>query len=1540
MLLGTNQINAQCFLLCENSINVSLDENCLAVISADEVFDGVPPSSCSYTVTIEETGSDSITAAGAYTYELANDFGNSCWGIVIANDKLPPSLTCQCDTLFSPVQQFAGALNANSSRWTRPENSSGSCEGASNVTFEVFEFQIESFTGGDELIVFTSSAENSFMSLYQSGFDPSEPCSNIVAVDNDGGVNDVSQLTTNLSPGVNYFLVISPKTSASNNLGAFSIFVDQVNAQLMQVNPICEFFCHELNEQSLLDDILPSVNQSLPVDNCNSYDFLPESINISMGDDCGSRIVERILSYGYNNGTEYETVSCTQNFLFKAVTLTGGGATSNGVWEEFPGRGTHGYYFPQEEVIMTCGSSLEVVDIVDYFDIDTPGRPVGKENDDFGVTSNVIENNEGIPYAYPYYVALGQDGNYHAQIIDGNVCNLFFEYSDNVLSACGSACPGNVRAVRSWFIIDWCTGATEVFDQFIRAVDEEAPNIEVNDLTVSVDPWECNANFEVPIPEVVHDNCDNSVQFNVTPPTGINIENNTANEVPIGEHIFVYDATDCCGNMGTAEMKVTVVDQTPPIAQTKENIVVNLTTDGLSEGIAKIFPMDIDNNSSDGCGALHMEIRREDPTSENCAPGNSTYSNNINYPNNDENDPDNGEFVTFCCDDLTETDLDGTPFGEYTVWLRVWDDGDFDGVFGSAGDNFNESWTTVRVEDKLDANIICPDNIELECLDAWEDPLIAGAPSASTGCGIADCDEMPTDNFVDKPAGIPPFQGEAIPAYDPTCRRGAIRRNWTCAGQQCTQWIIMRDGPADQIEITWPEDLEIDCDNFDQGEPVYQSGPCGMIGTTLDQDTFFFEENTCFKLINEWTVINWCEYDEDDSDLNDFPELSDDGITPGYFTHTQTVLYFDNEPPELVLPDTTYSLNLKCETENQFLEASAIDDGACASLKVSWLVDIDLWQDGVIDYSYSSFLPVDDEFYLAPSEENISVPIPDGLTGGCESLHAVLWTVRDACGNNRSRSSIFTIVDDKAPGILCANITTATMTNGSVEIDAKTFDHGTWDNCFEDEGNQYTFSDIPPPTSDDGSIVYYNEFGTANLETYLAGEADAWNPETNSATRIITCDIFADDNHTGGYSPINMYVWDQCLNKTMCIINIRLIDEDGEGCVPLEIANFQGRVVNINQEPVSDITIEVENISQNYTFSETTDENGFYTLTQNPLTNDYRISGYGDQDHKNGVSAADLIAIQRHVLGIESITSPYSLIGADANCDERISAIDIIQIQRLILGVNQEFEYCPSWVLIPENVELSEDPWPFESSIEIVDLLMDELDVNFIAQKVGDVNASASPNIHPLHMEERSENICHFSYSHALQGDISEIEFSTDQGLYGFQLSLNIGPAELINFDSDLIEINESNYHFEDGVLKIVWTSPTKIDTDGPLFSVRFESLTKEITLDKSMVSLAVDNVRSAGQEIILNAGKTIDYQVFPNPWDDKLNVGIQSAKEDKIEFRFFTADGRLIFNDASQCINGYNQFTFDRQRFDGMRGLVFMEIQLGERRIIDKIIL
>ena len=137
---------------------------------------------------------------------------------------------------------------------------------------------------------------------------------------------------------------------------------------------------------------------------------------------------------------------------------------------------------------------------------------------------------------------------------------------------------------------------------------------------------------------------------------------------------------------------------------------------------------------------------------------------------------------------------------------------------------------------------------------------------------------------------------------------------------------------------------------------------------------------------------------------------------------------------------------------------------------------------------------------------------------------------------------------------------------------------------------------------------------------------------------------------------------------------------------------------------------------------------GFYTGLPGDST---RVSFTKDGNPLNGVSTADLVEIQKHILGLKSFVNPYQYVAADVNQDGQITVYDVVLIQKLILGISSEFPKGQSWRLLPRDFS-----FPTLNPIMPVipnDIIYVRTDVlrnsNFqlVGVKLGDVNFTADP---------------------------------------------------------------------------------------------------------------------------------------------------------------------------------------------------------------------
>lgn len=1292
------------------------------------------------------------------------------------------------------------------------------------------------------------------------------------------------------------------------------------------VLPECTFRCTE--EPGFVAGTLvypkPTVNE-----NCGTYTTAFSDARISTT--CGTTKIRRtwIFTDIYGNKSN----SCVSEYTFAAVSLPIVTPPYNNVQlsckEETSPAGVFAYVKAKvyEELLVTYSAQIPAV----YANLDAAKAAAN--------ANATIEANRS---AYPTV------GGFP---LTGQLCNLMTAKSDTELTVCNEACTNSKKIIRVWTILDWCNGNNTTMTQIIKATDEEAPTVDGEDLVVvSVDPWSCQGNFLMPAPTILHDNCSDVVTYTIQAPAGVTVVRDAAtgryNIVGAikGDNAFKYIAKDCCGNEGTFDFVVRVVDRTPPIAVAKQQIVLSLTTGGEGDGIAKLFANSVDNGSYDSCSPVHLELRRERSSNRDetdCDhPGNWTY-NNDGHPNDDKDDDDKGAFVKFCCSDITNRE-GIVPFGIVKVWMRVWDDGDMNGVYGSAGDNYNETWVEVRVEDKLTPRIVCPANITINCDDDERNLDKVGAATAYSNCVNLET-EYTDVNFLS------------------SCKVGYILRTWRIKSRPtitCTQRITkVNPTPYSATSIVWPDDVTTNCAIPTSDRPTWSSGPCEQIGVSLKSDTFYFESGACMKILNKWTLINWCTYDPNASS----PE--------GYYSHTQVIKVIDEVKPTLSsCADLMFEINdhndadadgNKCETKNLMLTKTADDQGQCASAWLKWVARVDLWGDGKYEYEYSSFLPSTDanfndtngngipDIYAAPTGRNgeFKITIPEDIVGSM-SNHKVEWKVTDGCGNVTTCSQNFMVVDKKKPTPYCLNISSALMNNGKVELWAADFNLGSFDNCTPKEKLLFTLNEAHPVLTKLTQVHYFKGLGqNATLAEYNAGTAQQWLPSKNSSGMIFDCDDIPSVD-------VKLSIWDEKFNTDYCTVTLNLADNQGACGGSTSKASIAGKISNDLGKTLGNAKVTLVNGVPEHTKSFMTSTDGTFMFPNNFMHYNYEVSASKNDDYMNGVSTLDLVMIQRHVLGLNIFNSGYQTIAADVNNDEKITASDLTELRKLILGIYTKLPNNESWRFITAGQTFADarNPWPINEAIVIADLDHNMFDQNFMAIKVGDVNNTASANAGG-EVESRSSITLNTEDVMLSAGQTREITFSTDASkIYGtqFTLTLNEG-AKLADLEIGGKKVDPSYItEIAAGKYLISWNSVNAVDGNNfiklNILAAKNALASQTLAINSTVIKSEIYNGEtiSANKMVASFSGRTADefavFQNEPNPFYGTTTITFNLPQADNATLQVFDVTGKMIYNSTGSFGKGINQFTISRNDLPST-GVMIYKIESGQYNETKKMI-
>ncbi len=547
-------------------------------------------------------------------------------------------------------------------------------------------------------------------------------------------------------------------------------------------------------------------------------------------------------------------------------------------------------------------SELLCVQVINLERSNTSGITAPPINVTLQCSDNYAEDNKGLGYPAPSETGvpvIGSTPLYPLSQLNMLYCNSTIDYTDVLIV--NTKCKK--RILRTWMITEWwCSTAVQKFVsmQTIDIVDTTAPVIPVqSDITVTTETRSCSATVLLPQLNIT-DNCTAVYKVYVNAylngdPSGYINGNGGSITLESGIHTITYSALDECGNQRDMSYRITVQDDTDPVAICDQFATISIKTNGYTEITAQA----IDDGSFDECSAVTLKVRRmEDP----CSFGHDTawYDK-----------------VGFCCLDANTTRM---------VQLLVTD----------AGGNTNICMVSVNVQEKVDPRITClPDITINDCLYTF-DPQ---NPAAYFGEIVID-DNCPANNQL----------REVVTDNRNQCGIGTVVRTTSVIGggityQTCVQTITFRNNDPFYIndadhtdptdDIVWPADYTalgqcsvLGLDPAITGEPVFTEDACDLVGMRYEDAVYPFTTNgACYKIIRTWTVIDWCQTDKDGNHLT--------------WSHDQEIKVMDNVIPTIT-SSTTPKLELtydgECQDGQIVLTASATDCTPANELRWSWVV--------------------------------------------------------------------------------------------------------------------------------------------------------------------------------------------------------------------------------------------------------------------------------------------------------------------------------------------------------------------------------------------------------------------------------------------------------------------------------------------------------------------------------------------------------------------------------------------------------------------------
>ena len=568
--------------------------------------------------------------------------------------------------------------------------------------------------------------------------------------------------------------------------------------------------------------------------------------------------------------------------------------------------------------------------------------------------------------------------------------------------------------------------------------------------------------------------------------------------------------------------------------------------------------------------------------------------------------------------------------------------------------------------------------------------------------------------------------------------------------------------------------------------------------------------------------------------------------------------------------------------------------------------------------------------------QNVTVSVSSSLGNGYGPFQNVnpgsytaTYLVSDGCNNTSSCTINILVKDDKKPTPYCKNGLIIELmgvdTNGDGQADdgmatvwASNFNAGSFDNC---PGTlQFSFSS---------------------------------NPAEVSAT--FDCDNL-------GQNTIQMWVTDASGNQDFC--ETFLIVQDNMGvCTGAPLAaSVGGAVTNEQGYDVENVAI---SINDGVTPPAMTGPDGNFNFPALPLGGDYTLTAKKDTNLLNGVTTFDMVLIQRHILGVDTLESPYKIIAADINRSNSVTTLDLVFLQKVILFVSTEFPNNESWRFVDADYVFPNPHNPFQATFpefyNINNFNGSMQDVDFIAVKIGDVNSSAVPNQFVPPNEDRSGESLIFRVADMTleQNETYRLNFTAEnfREITGYQFTLNFDKNALefsrfepVDFNVLTKPVQEDNFGFrllDQGVITTSWNDfqPNSLPEDAVLFRLVFQArktgklsealrITSDFTKAEAYKSLAGDGMELLDVKLEFLPGaehKTNDEQmavtVSPNPFRETTVIGFNLSEAQEATLNVFDPAGRLVKTLQGSFGPGRNEFRLENNDLP-VPGLYFFRLQ------------
>ncbi len=1122
-----------------------------------------------------------------------------------------------------------------------------------------------------------------------------------------------------------------------------------------------------------------------------------------------------------------------------------------------------------------------------------------------------------------------------------------------------------------WRFLDWCN-PTRVIDPHLQTIeiidttDPEGffitPSSDSSDLCfdhngmdsvpqffLSAGIHDCSAMGNIPTADGI-DACSNiaDVQVKVIDgPVSPPLENGgSAAGLVKGDYCLLYQVIDECDNIDSLYAALSVVDDLAPTAVCIADYNVTLSNSGV---ITWISVDSLAGYFADNCGIEAVYGRRkidwrtacgaDDPDSYLAQFYAEKYEwyqiDGINC--SEAIDSGYADFIPVCCEDV------GTG-----VMVEI--------LYIDQSCNTSTCWLTLHVEDKTPPTIIEElEDVEVDC-DVY---FQCQQPQVENPDGTFNKDSLAKYFGTYKPVlnGVFPVDNQFY-VKDSTCELsgGTLVRMDTgrmmnhgiysdncsdfveevveVAFDDCGGWIkrtfqfsnglnkvqyiyVVRRCPLNPADFSFPDEVvkikectELVRDisgNFggalhpdEIGELDYLgTGSCAKVAIGYWDKLFtpVAGSSNCKTVQRTWCVYDACLIPTQTGIPADFRDwtISD---TSYAFKYVQYIHIVDTIKPELTIQGADEIPIPNCELDGFTRSIGATDN--CGLQGVSWSLS-----DASGEIANGTGTTI-----------NLGFPLPAGQ-------YLVIWTAKDLCGNIQTIDDPFKLVSEKKPELVMRPSMIVAL--NPMDLD----NNGSFDVAMgEIWAEEYNVSSRNACTGLDDNLVYYIQRDSGLLSPPVP---------TEGGSLSLDC-----DDMVSNPTVINVLIWAVDTSQgTADYVNAVLIIQDNHNvCQSVNQSSIVigGQISTEMKEEVAQVAVKVS--MGNLDFSEITSHDGSYSF-RIPSNIVAEVKPEKNVNHANGISTIDLLKIQKHILGIKAIDSPYKMIAADANDDGKINPIDLVQLRKLLIGKIDELPSNKSWRFVDRAHNFSSVADAIEASYPESVLISTATEVSespdFVAVKIGDLNntvvtSRSTGRSAPKALIGVEDRQLQNGEQYAIPIDLTPL--GSMEGLQ-LQWIVDASALEIQGISSHGFKLEDQMVNLRPEDVRLSWSAPQAINGAKLILTVR--------ALKETLLSTALSLGQDLSPEVVISdedsqtlalkftrgepkIGQFVVDQNVPNPFEDRTSIQFTLPVQGQVSVMIYDASGRLVSTHRAHYEEGIHQFEIDGRSLPD--GFLFYQVQ------------